>query len=221
MTRFNPRTVNGHSAYEAISALQKAVRRGELDNAMYWATDLDLSGFTDWLWRRILIMVVEDVGPAWPEGPAVIKALYDMMRMEKDKQGSMFTYDAIVRLVRAPKNRIVDHAMTVHWTAHGPLRREVPDEAFDKHTARGKQLGRGIDHFLDEAAKTTDQPAPGFGVVQEDDPEAQIYKELERKVLNAGLRDSPDRVRAVKRGAGGRKPAVPVQGNLDEAKEEE
>ena len=29
---------------------------------------------------------------------------------------------------------------------------EIPDIAFDKHTTRGKKMGRGSEHFLNEAS---------------------------------------------------------------------
>jgi replication-associated recombination protein RarA len=174
------RTVNGHDQFEAVSALQKAIRRGQTDDAIYWAVDLDLSGFGQWVWTRLLIITSEDVGPAWLEGPAVIRSLYESWKETRKRPNSpaaIFLVHAVIVLARAPKTRVVDHAGTVHYLAHPDLRREVPDEALDKHTRRGKQMGRGIDHFLDEAAKVTNRVEfPG---------EAQ-YREAERSLLKSG-----------------------------------
>lgn len=178
------KTVNGHITYEAVSALQKAIRRGETDNAVYWAVDLDLSGYTQWVWNRLLIITSEDVGPAWPEGPAVIRALFDNWKLLKSKPRNpapIFITHAVVLLCRASKTRAIDHIATVHYRAHAELRRDVPDEALDMHTARGKGMGRGIDHFLDEAAKVFPEA---------DDPDAPVYKELEREILHK-LRSAP------------------------------
>ncbi|MEX0833605.1 MAG: hypothetical protein WD276_07015 [Actinomycetota bacterium] len=177
------KTLNGHISYEVVSALQKAIRRGELDNALYWSADLHLSGYDEWLWRRLLIITSEDVGPAWPEGPSVIRALHDTWKQYRAKPNSpsiLFIHHAVILLCRAPKTRLVDHAATVHSRAHAELRREVPDEALDLHTARGKGMGRGIDHFLDVASKVSPEA---------DDLDAPVYKELEREILNKlGLR---------------------------------
>lgn len=174
------RTANGHQVFEVISALQKSIRRGELDNALYWATDLYLSGMEGWLWKRLLIITSEDVGPGWPEGPAVIRALYETWKEYKSRPKApsiLFIHHAVILLCRAEKTRVVDHAATVHLLAHEDLRREIPDEAYDKHTARGMAMGRGIDHFLDEASKVYPE-AP--------DPDAPAYKEQERELIRSG-----------------------------------
>lgn len=181
---FKP-TVGGHQVYEVVSALQKAIRRGELDNALYWSTDLHLSGLDGWLWKRLLVITSEDVGPGWPEGPAVIRALYDNYKEYKsrpDNPGALFMHHAVILLCRAPKTRLVDHALTVHLVAHDDLHRPVPDEALDMHTSRGKGKGRGIDHFLDEAAKVHPEV---------DDPDKPVYEELEREFLRAEREATP------------------------------
>jgi replication-associated recombination protein RarA len=69
-----PPTVHGHEAHEIVSWLQKAVRRGDTEAAVYGALELEHSGLGAWLWKRLRVICSEDVGPAWPEGPAVIDA---------------------------------------------------------------------------------------------------------------------------------------------------
>jgi replication-associated recombination protein RarA len=180
------RTVNGHSAWEVVSALQKAIRRGEMDDALYWATDLDLSGYGNWLWRRLRIICSEDVGPAWPEGPAVIRSLYESWQEEKSRKdggaGALFIGHAVMALVHAKKTRVVDHAVGVHYLAHTELRREVPDYALDVHTQKGRAMGRtgqaGNDHFYDVAAFVNDEDAEWL-------EQRQLYGALERKIWDA------------------------------------
>ncbi|MCK4515937.1 MAG: hypothetical protein KAU31_11805, partial [Spirochaetaceae bacterium] len=43
-------------------------------------------------------------------------------------------------------------------TGRGEARPAIPDYALDMHTAEGKKLGRGLQHFLEEGA----QVAPEF-----------------------------------------------------------
>ena len=43
-----------------------AVTDGPADAAVYWATELDLSGYTAWAWKRIRVIASEDVGIAEP-----------------------------------------------------------------------------------------------------------------------------------------------------------
>ncbi len=47
------------------------------------------------------------------------------------------------------KSRIVDHAVCLFYSAVRP-KFEVPDFALDKHTYRGRKMGRGIDQFFAE-----------------------------------------------------------------------
>jgi replication-associated recombination protein RarA len=56
-------TAGGYPFYEVASALQKEIRRGREEEAMYWA--LELAGqYDDFLWRRLAIIASEDIGPA-------------------------------------------------------------------------------------------------------------------------------------------------------------
>jgi replication-associated recombination protein RarA len=45
-------TPNGHLCGEAASALQKSIRRGKERDALYWASELDLAGFGNYIWKR-------------------------------------------------------------------------------------------------------------------------------------------------------------------------
>jgi hypothetical protein len=80
---------------------------------------------------------------------------------------------AVVLLVTARNNRVVDHALIHHFGNHATLKRDIPDCALDKHTARGKRLGRGAEHFFAEGIKLDNEAG--------DDP----YRELARPTLTA------------------------------------
>jgi replication-associated recombination protein RarA len=68
-------TFSGERPDQVVSALRKAIRRGEVDNALHWLVELVLSGEEWWAWRQLVIATSEECGPAWPEGPATIEAL--------------------------------------------------------------------------------------------------------------------------------------------------
>jgi replication-associated recombination protein RarA len=154
MTRFSNTTISGHDLTEVASAFQKSVRRGLEREALHWGIELDLSNFTEYAWKRMRIMTSEDVGLAEPGLPAQIFALYQNWVDQRKKRDllhgpeRLFLVHAILLLVRAKKSRIVDHALITMYGNHH--RREIPDFALDKHTLRGKKLGRGVDHFFDE-----------------------------------------------------------------------
>lgn len=155
------KTPNGHLAGEVASALQKSIRRGLEREALYWASELDLAGFPDYLWRRLRIIASEDIGMADPMVAVQVRALSENFSDQrrhnaKSKTGTrsgerLFICQAVLVLVRAPKSRMVDHAVMSVWEGpREPL--EIPDWALDKHTAKGRKMGRGEDHFFDEGA---------------------------------------------------------------------
>lgn len=154
-----PPTVNGHDASEVVSALQKCIRRGEIDDALHWAMELEMSGFALWCWKRLRIICSEDIGPAWPEGPAVIEALYrtylDMRKMRDGRPAGpykLFLLHATYLLANAPKSRVIDWAGFVHLLPNPPPR-PIPDVAKDRHTLAGKRKKRGWKHFFEEGTQ--------------------------------------------------------------------
>jgi replication-associated recombination protein RarA len=163
---FQPKpTPHGHSFDEASSALQKSVRRGLEDDALYWAGQLDVAGYPGYVWRRLMVFAHEDVGLADPDAIVRVMALYQASlefskRKGQELNARAFMVQAIIYLARAPKDRTVDDATTVTYSeATDPeYRREVPDYALDRHTKRGRQMGRGWDHFFDEGAKIENKP---------------------------------------------------------------
>ena len=116
MSLYKVTTVNGHLLPEVVSALQKCIRRGQVDDALYWAVDMYLTGYDEYAWKRLRIIASEDVGPAEPNLPATIEALYHTytdLKKKKDEahapQRLQFVH-AVILLATARKNRIVDHA---------------------------------------------------------------------------------------------------------------
>lgn len=151
------KTVRGFSPWEVVSALQKSIRRGDQVQAVAWAVELDQSGHGTWLWNRLLVITSEDVGLGWPEGPAVIRGLFDTWREQKaynrdSHPERLMVVHAALLLARAPKSRLVDEATCGTYGVEEPLVKEIPDYAFDMHTAKGKRLGRGLEHWEQEAS---------------------------------------------------------------------
>lgn len=149
-------TPRGHSKPEAASALQKAIRRSDDDQALYWAIELDRAGHGQYVWKRLLIICSEDIGLADPQLPASIRALYDNWKeMVEWRNGHgperLMMVHAVLLLARAPKSRMVDHALHYHYTEDKQLY-DVPSYALDLHTARGRQMGNGDDHWYEEAS---------------------------------------------------------------------
>ena len=62
---------------------------------------------------------------------------------------------AILTLCRSPKSREVDEFCNWHIIAYNKTGEvlDTPDYALDKHTKRGKALGRGMKHFWEVGSK--------------------------------------------------------------------
>lgn len=153
---FRPTTSAGHPLDEVTSALQKAIRRGQEKEALYWALQLN-ERFTGYLWRRLVAIVVEDIGYANNELVAIICALEaQVVRLMKEKGNyslNMLAY-AVMAMARSPKSRESDEFMNevLRDIRAGRMKLEVPDEALDMHTGRGKNLKRGSAHFWEHGA---------------------------------------------------------------------
>lgn len=186
-------TPNGHLCGDVASALQKSIRRGEERQALYWASELDLTGYGNYVWKRLRIMASEDVGLADPMVCVQVKALYDnwVEQSKNDRTNSterrprnaarIFLVHAVILLARAQKSRLVDHAvMVVYYGEREPL--EVPDHAFDKHTAHGRRRGRGWAHFF-EVASHLENRAELVDEYEEEAREVQLAREGDTRVL--------------------------------------
>lgn len=177
-------TKGGHRPQEASSALQKSIRRGETYDALYWASDLDLSGFPKYVWKRLKIMVSEDIGLANPTLPAQIWALYQMwLDYTKNENGhpaqaQLFLSHAVLLMAESAKSRTVDNARITFWEDHDGQHREIPEYALDMHTARGKQRvgDYGFECFVEEGSILNDEISGGI----HDDLKEKAEKHLRR-----------------------------------------
>lgn len=151
-------TVNGYDMYEAMSAFQKAIRRGDEDQALHWAVEFwDKGNLTAQMWNRIFVMVSEDIGLANPILPQQIWSLYQIYNHFRSRNNAhepekLHYIHAVLLLVRSPKSRLVDWGLIAAFKRHD-TKVEVPDYAVDKHTRRGKAKGRGFEHFFEEGCK--------------------------------------------------------------------
>lgn len=151
-------TLHGFHADELISTLQKSIRRGLTENAALVAYELYATSpeLEEHVWRRLEVISVEDVGLANPQAAVLVAALYDMHTRFDRSAGDRFLFQlhAVRVLAGSAKDRSTDEM--ANWIRRmvdsGERRPEVPDVAYDMHTRRGRELGRGLGHFLREGA---------------------------------------------------------------------
>lgn len=148
---------HGHPLGQAISALQKEIRRGNEYEAMYWALEL-IPFFEVYFWKRLKVIVNEDIGIANPQLLALVpiqeKVYMDFREEGKDGSARLVLANVILLMCRSPKTRISDHFQcVVHQDREHGKTVDIPDYALDKHTAKGKRMGRGFKHWLDEGCQ--------------------------------------------------------------------
>jgi len=155
---------------QADDTIPDGVLQEHEQNACYWINQLYEAGCD--VWKKLMVMMHEDVGIAdttvWDE---VRKLEADAKRLAtKDLNPDLLVlFNAILILCRAKKCRAADN-IALHFkqnptwrpvteadlkaaNAAAKVKREVPDYAIDKHTAKGKSMGRGMEFFLEEGAK--------------------------------------------------------------------
>ena len=153
------RTYHGLPADQVISALQKEIRRGNTENAALLAYEMILTSpaLEDYLWHRLQVISVEDVGFGTPMAPVLVHALAKMVRGFDRSVGErrLFAVHAVRYLCQAQKDRSSDEM--VNWLTRavdcGEALPEIPDYALDMHTAAGQEMGRGRRHFFEEGAQ--------------------------------------------------------------------
>jgi replication-associated recombination protein RarA len=152
-------TEHGFAADEVISALQKSIRRGLVDNALLlgWEMYVTSPEMEAMLWSRLCVISVEDVGLGNAQAPILVNTLFEMHqrypRPEHDR--FMFAAHAIRVMASGPKDRTTDEMAS--WARQsvrlGERLPEIPDAALDMHTRRGQEMGRDYRWFVEEASR--------------------------------------------------------------------
>ncbi len=154
------KTFNGFQADHVISALQKEIRRGNMENAALLAYEMIITSpsLEDYLWYRLKVITVEDIGFGEPLAPVLIQSLFEMNK-EYDRsvgERKLFAIHAVRYLCLCKKDRSSDEM--INWINHanesGKLLPVIPEYALDMHTAEGQKKGRGRRHFFEEASCT-------------------------------------------------------------------
>ena len=159
---------SGLDFFTVSSAFQKTIRRGMEHEALWFGTELYLSGYEEYAWFRLRVIVSEDIGIANPSLPAQVQSLYQTyldFKKKKNKHGpeKLPFFHALLLVIRSPKSRLIDNLLAEYMFIRETVPKPVlnsPELDFvaDMHTAKGKKLGRGLDHFYSEGGKIENCP---------------------------------------------------------------
>lgn len=157
---YDVKTTGGYPLDEVVSALQKSIRRGLEEEAMYWALEMAEGGFGQYLWRRLMVIAAEDIGLADPQALVMTTSGW-IATKESTKSFSQppgmrteFLGIVILYLCRCSKNREGDDFV---WYIMERRKRdwhiEIPDCALDGHTERGRRMKRGDAFWWEQSSK--------------------------------------------------------------------
>ena len=166
------RTSGEYPMDEVASAMQKCIRRGLEEEALYWALELE-THFFQYVWKRLAVTAAEDIGMANPMASVLVESLWQTyMICRKDSATKSVDENviafAVLYLCRSPKNREVDDFKNVvveerkdqqrlNGEPQNQVRREIPDFALDLHTDRGRRMKRGLQHWWEEGIQLDQQ----------------------------------------------------------------
>ena len=93
----------------AMSALQKAIRRGQVETAKRAVRTLLVTGKVEAVWKRLLIIGFEDIGLGSIDALLMVCALASEKTIRSEYESELAALDAVVTaLCKAPKDRSAD-----------------------------------------------------------------------------------------------------------------
>ena len=169
-------TCMGFNRFDVSSLLQKSVRRGDREKAIWSAFELSRSGYGWNFWERAEIMLVEDLRLT-PNESHLVNAIRDLSEMADEwgrgsRKGVAAAMRAASLLAEAESSRElffmqdywndelddIDELTQADWSAF-PIKQdltEVERQVLDQHTGEGSKKGRGHRHFMTVASRTSE-----------------------------------------------------------------
>lgn len=198
-TSFPYKTKHGYRSFPVLSAVQRAIRRCNEEEAMFWASELALTNHSAQaaLWTILKHSASEDIGIADSSKAILVEALY--RNWEREKDVDLYYCHAVQELAKAPKSRIVDNALHALYGEDAlGLRptRTIPVECINKkEVERIKALLPGL---ITGESKRPQKPLPPYVSLKGHKKESkEHFHDVGAKLVNCTLLDPyADRARA-------------------------
>ena len=134
---------DGDEHYDLLSALQKSLRGSDPDAGLHYLARLLEAGDLLSPCRRLLVIAAEDVGMAYPQAMAIVKACVDAARELGLPEARIPLAEAVVLLATAPKSNAsymgINKAMAdVKAGKAGPIPRQLQNKHYDGADAKVK-----------------------------------------------------------------------------------
>ena len=136
---------DGDSHYDILSALQKSIRGSDPDAALHYLARLLEAGDMISAARRMLVIASEDIGLAYPQCAAIVKALVDIAFQLGLPEARIPLAEAVILMATAPKSNsaaaAIDAAMA---DVRAGRTGDIPAHIKDAHYGGAAKLGRGL-----------------------------------------------------------------------------
>ncbi len=149
----------GWSCAVAVSALQKGCRRCNPDLTFTAASELIFTGYAGAVWKRMIVISCEDVGPANPTLVERVMKNWDKFNRTMKEEGIKMKevsespkcidvlFTALLEVVSSPKSRITDNACYV-WLKDLDLYKLLKASGNDKTTKVENILKYGMSNNI-------------------------------------------------------------------------
>ena len=138
---------DGDVHYDILSAFQKSIRGSDENAALHYLARLLAAGDLISPCRRMLVTASEDIGLAYPNAIAVVKACVDSAMQLGLPEARIPLAEAVIFLCTLPKSNsavcAIDAAMSDIEKGEYS---DVPQHLKDSHYSGAKKLGRGTEY---------------------------------------------------------------------------
>lgn len=137
----------GDSHYDILSAFQKSIRGSDPEAAIHYLARLVEAGDLASITRRLLVIAAEDIGLAYPNAIAIVKACTDAAFQLGFPEARIPLAEAVLLLATSPKSNsaviAIDKALSdIKSRDVG----DIPEHLKDAHYSGAEALGRGKEY---------------------------------------------------------------------------
>ncbi len=138
---------DGDEHYDIISAFQKSIRGSDPDAGLHYLARLLEAGDLISPCRRLLVIASEDIGLAYPQAAAIVKACVDSAMQLGLPEARLPLAEAVLLLATAPKsNTVIESIDAALADIRSGNAGDIPVHLKDSHYGGAAKMGRGTDY---------------------------------------------------------------------------
>lgn len=136
---------SGDNHYDILSAFQKSIRGSDPDAAIHYLARLVKAGDLISICRRLMVMAAEDIGLAYPNAIAIVKACVDSAVQLGFPEARIPLAEAVILLATAPKSNSAINAIDAALRdLDNKEVGDIPANLKDAHYSGASKLNRGV-----------------------------------------------------------------------------